>query len=242
MNRVSIIIPAQNEEKNISSTIKNITQSLQENCISYEVIVINDGSNDKTEDVVLALARDDKDIVLVNNPGPYGLGNAIRLGLQNFHGDAVIISMADGSEDSRDFVSYVWTLDEGYDCCFGSRWMKGGATQGYPVLKYLLNRLGNFVIRFLFGIPYNDITNAFKGYSREVIDKMQPLSAEHFDITIEMPLKAIIHGAEYKVIPIKWYGRKEGKTKLILKEMGSNYLKTLLKLYKNRNVKGGRAN
>ena len=128
-------------------------------------------------------------------------------------GDAVVIMMADESDDCRDVVRYWKKLNEGYDCVFGSRFLKGGGVIDYPWLKLRLNRLANLFIRILFSVALNDTTNAFKAYRKTVIDGCRPLISPHFNLTVEMPLKAIVRGYSWTVIPITWRNRRTGETK-----------------------------
>jgi len=121
-------------------------------------------------------------------------------------------------------VRYWKKLNEGYDCVFGSRFIHGGGAIGYPKIKLFLNRLANHFIRMLFRISLNDTTNAFKAYRKEVIDGCRPLIAPHFNMSIEIPLKAIVRGYSWVTIPITWRGRRTGTPKLKIKEMGSRYL------------------
>ena len=141
-----------------------------------------------------------------------------------FAGDAVAIVMADGSDDPADVVAYFRLLEQGYDCAFGSRFMPGGAATGYPRGKLVLNRVVNLAIRGLFRHGYNDTTNACKAYRREVIENVQPLLSAHFNLTVELPLKAVVRGHSYAVVPIHWTNRTAGEAKLRLREMGSRYV------------------
>jgi len=140
------------------------------------------------------------------------------------NGDAAVIMMADESDDCRDVVRYWEKLNEGYDCVFGSRFMKGGGTLDYPPIKLFMNRLANAFVRFLFRHGLNDTTNAFKAYRKEVIDGIRPILSPHFNITVELPLKAIVRGYNFAVIPITWRNRRSGVAKLKIREMGSRYL------------------
>jgi dolichol-phosphate mannosyltransferase len=160
----------------------------------------------------------------VQNPGPHGFGRAITLGLDRMNGDAAVIFMADESDDCRDVVRYWEKLNEGYDCVFGSRFMKGGGTIDYPPIKLFMNRLANAFVRLLFRHGLNDTTNAFKAYRKEVIDGIRPILSPHFNITVELPLKAIVRGYSFTVVPITWRNRRHGVAKLKIREMGSRYL------------------
>ena len=136
-------------------------------------------------------------------------------------GDAVVIMMADESDDSRDVVRYWNKLREGWDCVFGSRFMKGGGVIDYPRVKLVVNRLANRFIRLLFRHGLNDTTNAFKAYRSSVIEGCRPLLAPHFNLTVELPLKAIVRGFSWTTVPITWRNRRSGQAKLKIKEMGS---------------------
>lgn len=220
----SVVIPAYNEAKNLKSTLPPLIDALNHANIHHEIVVVDDNSTDNTQEVLADLKETYPTIRWVKNLPPNGFGLAVRCGLQAFMGDAVIIVMADGSDTPQDVVAFYQKLQEGYDCVFGSRFISGGKTVDYPVHKMILNRLANTFIRALFQIRYNDTTNAFKCYKRHVIAGLHPLLAHHFNLTVELPLKAIIRGYRYAVIPNAWYNRKEGVSKLKIREMGSRYL------------------
>ena len=167
---------------------------------------------------------DYRNVRFIDNPPPNGFGLAVRAGLANFRGDAVAIVMADGSDNPADLVKYYAKLQEGYDCVFGSRFIAGSKLIDYPVHKLIINRFANLFIRALFQIRYNDVTNAFKCYRREVIAGLEPILSHHFNLTVELPLKAIIRGYSFAVIPISWTNRTSGISKLKIREMGSRYL------------------
>ena len=222
--RLSVVIPARNEAGNIGPTIDAVRQRLRGEGVAYEVVVVDDGSSDATADEVRARASADPGVRLVQNAEPHGFGYAVRRGLDAFTGDAVAIMMADGSDSPDDLVRYFYVLRDRAECAFGSRFVAGGRVEGYPRLKLIVNRLANFFVRVLFGFRYNDVTNAFKAYRANVIQGCRPLLAAHFNLTVELPLKAIVRGYSYEIIPIGWHQRKRGTSSLVLQEMGSRYL------------------
>src|SRR3954465_3796861 len=222
--KLSIVMPAQNEEGSVGKTVEGVVAALEREEIDYEVVVVNDDSEDSTEAVVAAMGEQNPRIRVHRSHNERGFGNAIRAGLDVYTGDAVAIVMADASDNPEDLVRYHRLLEEGYDCAFGSRFMSGAKVYDYPRLKYVVNRLANQFIRILFRHRYNDTTNAFKAYRREVIDTVQPLLSKHFNLTVELPLKAIIRGHSYAVVPNSWTNRTSGEAKLAMKEMGSRYL------------------
>lgn len=231
--KLSVVIPARNEAGNIATTLSTLTAVLRRETIDYEVVVVDDGSRDETPELVASAAQDDPRIRLVVNNGLHGFGRAVRTGLDAFSGDAVVIMMADLSDDPEDVVRYHAILQD-YECAFGSRWIAGGKTYDYPWLKRVLNRSVNHFIRMLFFIKYNDTTNAFKGYRRCVIEGCQPLLSPHFNLTVEIPLKAMVRGFSYKVMPITWKNRKAGKSAFHLQELGSRYLFIILNVWLER--------
>lgn len=264
MKLLSIVLPARDEEGCIASTVKHLHLELELRGVPHEIIVVDDGSTDRTWEIlqqeaermnggegneargkrleVIGERREDRGqkpefgdqmpedgkqrAVLrpIKNEGAHGFGRAITKGLDAMTGDAVVIMMADESDDCRDVVRYWEKLNEGYDCVFGSRFMKGGGTIDYPPIKLFLNRMANAFVRFMFRHGLNDTTNAFKAYRKEVIDGIRPILSPHFNITVELPLKAVVRGYNFAVIPITWRNRRHGVAKLKIKEMGSRYL------------------
>jgi len=192
--------------------------------VPHEIVVVDDGSEDSTWAILTELQNRICELRAVRNVGTHGFGRAVALGLKEMRGDCVVIMMADESDDCRDVVRYWRGLNDGFDCVFGSRFIKGGGVLDYPTHKLFLNRIANNFIRLLFRIPLNDTTNAFKAYRVEVIEGCSPLLSPHFNLTVELPLKAIVRGYSWTVVPVGWRNRKSGATKLLLREMGSRYL------------------
>lgn len=224
----SVVIPARDEEGSIGVTVNHVHGKLTAAGISHEIIVVNDGSKDGTWALLLEMSRTLSTLKPVNNPGPHGIGRAIVFGLNHMQGDAVAIMMADESDSPDDLVRYWQLLCQGHECVFGSRFIKGGRLHDYPLPKLILNRLANGFIKVIFHIGLNDTTNAFKAYRREVIEGCRPLIAPHFNLLVELPLKAIVRGYTWTVTPITWSNRKTGVAKLKIREMGSRYFFIIL--------------
>ena len=224
LSLLSIVIPARNEESSVAATIQHLHIELELRGVAHEIIVVDDRSTDETWQVLNSLSSKLAQLRLLQNNAEPGFGRAVILGLDAMQGDAAVIMMADESDDCRDVVRYWEKLNEGYDCVFGSRFVKGGAVIGYPKLKLVANRLANWFLRLLFNIKLNDTTNAFKAYRKTVIDGCHPLISPHFNLTVELPLKAIVRGYSWTVIPVTWRNRRSGLAKMQIKEMGSRYL------------------
>ena len=237
--KLTVLIPAHNEEGPIEKTIRDIYANLRENDIDHEILVVNDNSQDSTQSILDSLSAEIKTLRSVKNIGPSGYGLAVRCGLKNMRGDAVCITMGDESDDPKDIISSYNKLKEGYDCVFGSRFIKGSNLVDYPVHKLVLNRLGNYFIKFLLGVKHNDITNGFKCYTKEVIAGIQPLFSNHFNLTVELPLKAIVRGYSFATIPIKWTNRDKGVSKFRIKEMGSRYLFIIFYIFLEKHLSRG---
>ena len=221
---VSVVIPAHNERGAIATTVTELEHALTDAAIEHELVVVNDHSSDDTWAVLQELARQVPTLRPVDNDAARGFGQAVVAGIEASRGDAVAIFMADGSDVAADLVRFVRTMEEqGVDCVFGSRFIRGGKVEGYPLPKLILNRCANAFIRTLFGLRYNDITNAFKLYRRHVLDGLRPFLSPHFNLTVELPLKAIIRGYSYAVVPNSWIGRDQGVSKFRVREMGSRY-------------------
>jgi dolichol-phosphate mannosyltransferase len=237
--KLSVVIPAHNEEKVVGETVEGIVTALSAEGIEHEVIVVDDSSTDGTAAVVEGIAARHPQVRCLPSPFRNGFGFAVRAGLDAFEGDAVAIVMADGSDSPEDLVAYQRLLEEGYECAFGSRFLRGSRVVDYPRYKLVLNRIVNLGIRVLFRHGYNDTTNAFKAYRREVIENLRPFLSNHFNLTVELPLKAVVRGYSYGIVPISWTNRKAGVSKLHLNEMGSRYLFIVLYVFLEHHLSRG---
>jgi dolichol-phosphate mannosyltransferase len=237
--KLSVVIPAHDEAASIGVTVRGVTEVLRVEEIDHEVLVVDDSSADGTSDVVARLAEEDERVRCVASRYPPGFGLAVRAGLEEFSGDAVAVVMADASDDPADLITYYRLLEEGYECAFGSRFVHGSHVQGYPRFKLVMNRIVNLGIRLLFRHGYNDTTNAFKAYRREVIESIQPLLSNQFNLTVELPLKAVVRGFSYGIVPVSWRNRKTGQSKLSLQEMGSRYLFIVLYVFLEHHLSRG---
>jgi dolichol-phosphate mannosyltransferase len=237
--KLSVVIPAYNEEETVVETVEGVVAALNEEQIEHEVIVVDDSSTDGTAAVVEGISAQHPQVRCLPSPFRNGFGFAVRAGLDAFEGDAVAIVMADGSDSPKDLVTYQRLLEEGNECAFGSRFIRGAEVVDYPRSKLIMNRIVNWGIRVLFRHGYNDTTNAFKAYRREVIESLRPFLSNHFNLTVELPLKAVVRGYSYAIVPISWTNRKAGVSKLALNEMGSRYLFIVLYVFLEHHLSRG---
>lgn len=223
--KLSVVIPAYNEALSLPETVNAFYAELSSNNIEHELLVVNDNSKDNTIEVITQLQQSVPTLRTVFNPPPHnGFGYAIRKGLENFKGDCVAIVMADLSDSPADLVKfYNAFVEQKVDCVFGDRWGKGGKVIDYPKKKLYLNRFVNRILSIVFKMRYRDTTNAFKLYSKQAIEGLKPFMSPHFNLTVELPLKAIVRGYSYTIVPNSWQNRKHGTSNLKIREMGSRY-------------------
>ena len=228
---VNIIVPLKNEEKGIKYLIEKLIPSIKKIDKKINITLIDDHSTDQTWNIIKQYEQQIDCVKSIQNKNLTGFGNALKFGIEQNNSDAVIIFMGDCSDEPQDINEYIKYLDEGYDCVFGSRFIKNSKLKDYPFIKLIFNRIANNLIRILFLIKYNDTTNAFKAYRREVLEKCKPIISQHFNINAELSLKSIIRGFKYKVIPISWTNRKQGISKFQIKEMRNRYFFTILYIF-----------
>lgn len=235
---LSILIPCYNEEASIADTVGVLVSAMDADGLSYEILCVNNASKDSTESVLQGLANQFPHVRYVNTPPLAGYGVAVRWGLNHYAGKAVVIVMADGSESAADILRFAKKIAEGYDCAFGSRFMPESVVDGYPKFKLFLNRLGNKLIGWCVGSDYDDFTNGFKCYRREVIDAIQPLYGEKFNLTIEMSINAAATKPRIAIVANSWRDRSEGTSKFDVLGQSSLYLLTLAYCWLRRKMQG----
>jgi len=223
----NIIIPLKDEDKQAETTVHLLTNELKDLKKDFTITLVDDHSHDQTWELLKKIKEKYINVEIYKNEYEAGYGNAVRFGIKKNKCDAVIFFMGDCSDNPKDIKSYVDYLDQGFDCVFGSRFIKYSKVNDYPLLKLVLNRIANNFIRLLFLIKYNDATNAFKAYKKELLENFTPIISRHFNINVELALKAISRGYKYKVIPISWHNRKKNVSKFKIKEMQKRYIFTI---------------
>ena len=224
---LSILIPCKNEEDNLENTVEIIKKKISKKIKNYEFVIIDDFSNDNTSLVCRKLSSKNKNFIYKNNKVK-GLGGAINLGIKVSRYKYIAIMMADLSDSPNDLIKYYNIITKKkLDAVFGSRFLKDSKVNDYPLKKLIFNRFFNYIVKYLFFSKYNDFTNAFKIYKKEVLIEIKPLVSENFNIFLEMPLKIITRKKKFQIIPISWKIRKKGSSKFKIKELSSKYFFTL---------------
>lgn len=233
MMSLSLIIPVYNEIKQLQVSIKKLP-SLKRYFKNFEIIFVDDFSNDGTYNFLLKTSKKYKFIKIIKNKKK-GLGSAINQGILKSKKKYVCIQACDQSDDVNDLKKYYKIItEEKLDAVFGSRFMANSKVKDYPLLKLILNRIFNNLVRIIFLTNYNDFTNGFKIYNRKTLKKLLPIVSENFNVFLEIPLKIISRKFKFKITSINYYNRKIGKSKFKIKELGSMYLFTLLYCFLER--------
>ena len=220
MPELSIIIPACNEELSLGLTVERLEEIVK---VDYEIVVVNDHSTDKTQEVALALAKRYKNIRVVDNPERGSFVNALLCGIKNIKAPFFVPVMADLCDDPKTINEMYKRMKEGYDIVVGSRYMPGGERIGGSMLKASFSNFVGNTLHFLIGIPTQDIPNAFKMYRCSILEGMQ-IKAKGFEVSAEIPLKAYFKGARISEVPTVWKERESGKSHFKLFRMGQRYV------------------
>jgi len=211
--KLSIVIPAHNEEENIADVINKIEKILD---LQHELIIVNDHSTDSTVKIVTGLCRNYPNIRLVDNLLDAGFANAIKTGFAHVKTEAVVPIMGDLCDDLNTIKAMLKKIEEGYDIVCGSRYIRGGARLGGSKRKGFFSSFVGKSLHYLLGVPTHDIANAFKMYKKEVIDAIK-IESRGFEISMEIPLKAYYLGFKITEVPTVWKERTKGKSSFATK-------------------------
>jgi dolichol-phosphate mannosyltransferase len=227
---VSVVIPCYNEEMNVGPLVERLLEHYGE--YIYEVIPVDDSSNDNTRKVIAALAAADPRIKpLYRNP-PNGVGRAIADGLGAASGRYVLTMDCDFQHLLPEFRDLLDGVAEGYDVVIGSRFSRHSVLLNYPFLKILANRAFHAVAVLLFGRRIRDVTNNLKIMRREVVQDMR-LRQPGFAVNAETGLQPLVLGYSVKQVPISWINRTPGMgiSSFRLINAGGGYWKVLTGLW-----------
>jgi glycosyltransferase involved in cell wall biosynthesis len=218
---ISIVVPVYNEAANIATFLRELEAALLE---PHEVLIVYDFPEDNTLPAVAALSPPCPAVRLVHNQLGRGVLNAIKAGFQASRGEAMVVMMADRSDDPHDVARLAELIRQGADVAAGSRYMRGGRQLGGPWLKRSLSRLAGLSLHYLAGLPIHDATNSFRAYSRRVIAEIPVESTVSFVIGLELTLKAHWRGWRVAEVPTTWRDRTEGQSRFRLFAWLPHYL------------------
>jgi glycosyltransferase involved in cell wall biosynthesis len=235
MAELSLVVPVYNEGASIGRLLDEIEAKIH---VPHEILLVYDREDDDTLPPARARAR--PEMRLVKN-GSRGALEAIKTGMREARGRAVVVVMADLAEDLAVVDEMYRRIEEGCDLVCGSRYMKGGAQLGGPRLKAWLSRAAGLSLHHLTGIPTHDITNSFKMYSRRVIESFPVESDGGFEIGMELTLKSYLAGMRVAEVPSVWRDRTSGRSNFRLLKWLPKYLKWYFVLVRGALLRRGLA-
>jgi glycosyltransferase involved in cell wall biosynthesis len=221
--KLTIIIPVYNEAKNIRKAISEIESKIK---TPHQILIIYDFDQDNTISEVKKLQRRNKNLKLIKNniETKRGVLNAIKTGFAKVEEGAIVVTMADLSDDPATINQMFRKINEGFDIVCGSRYVRGGGKKGGPFLKSLLSYLAGLTTPLLLGIPVHDLTNAFKMYRKEVLKAIKIESAGGFELSEEILIKAYFKGFKITEVSTIWYDRTIGQSRFRIKEWLLKYI------------------
>lgn len=221
---LSIIVPVYNEGENICRLLDEIATKVGP--VLNEVVLVYDFEKDNTLPAVReAAGRYSFPIRPVRNAWGKGALGAIRTGLREAKGPALLVCMADLSDDLVAVPPMLELLRAGNDVVCGSRYMRGGRQQSGPLLKRTLSRLAGVSLYYLAGLPTHDVTNSFKMYRKEWLDRLTIESSGGFEIGMEIVVKTFALGGKIAEVPSTYTDRAAGVSRFRMWKWMPNYLR-----------------
>ena len=222
---LTIIIPARKEEKTILKTLEELSKQVK---TPHRIIVVNDlDKSDKTDKIVKKYCQKHKNVSLIINK-KQGFAAALRLGFKAIKKGVVVPVMADRCDQLETIDKMFQKIKEGGDIVCGSRYMKGGRKKGGPKIQSFFSRLVGLTLHWLTGIPTKDVSNAFKMYRKEVLDKVKINLDSGVEVSMDITLQAYFQGARITEIPTSWTGRTLGQSKFKMLQRAPRYFKIYL--------------
>ncbi|MBD3238399.1 MAG: glycosyltransferase [Candidatus Moranbacteria bacterium] len=226
--KLSVVIPAYNEENRISKTLIAVNKYLSAQKYASEILVVIDGATDKTFDVVKGHQKQIKNLVIQNNSKNHGKGYVVRQGLLKAQGDYRLFMDADNSTTVDHIEKFFPHFEKGYDLVIGSRDIKGSQLKKrQPFWKEFLGNAGNLMIQMvggLWGIP--DTQCGFKALTAGAAENIcQTMKIDRWGFDIEMLVLARKAGYKIKEVPVVWINDEASKVSFL------SYFNTLKELF-----------
>jgi len=221
--KVSLILPMYNEEDNVLITIEQVKKVLK-TYDRYQIIVIDDGSDDHTPQLLEEIAKENPELKVLSHPVNMGMGRALRTGFEKAEGDVIITLDADLSYDPKYIIDLVNELHENHlDIVIGSQYMAGGKTEDIPFIRLFVSKMANKIVGYAMNKNISTVTGILRAYRKEVLDSIE-IESNGTEINPEILSKAIAIGFEIKEIPVKLKGRKLGESKVQFKSTTISHL------------------
>ena len=222
---ISVVIPAYNEGPNLGLVLRDTNNILQNMGFPYEIIVVNDGSQDNTADVARKHG-----VILINNAENLGKGAALIKGFRRAKGSIVVTMDADGSHRAEDIPFLLSPMLNGgsVEAILGSRFVDDVGRRSTSNLHLIGNRIINALILMSTGRYISDSQSGFRAYKKNALGKIA-LHSTGFDIESEMTIKMLKKGFTIMEIPIRVDPRRNGFTRINSFQDGFNIVKTIIK-------------
>ena len=229
----TIVIPTYNEYENIEALLEQVLAMPR-----FRVLVVDDNSPDGTADIVSKIARDEPRVELLSRPGKQGLGTAYVAGFRHAlaEGAQYICEMdADFSHDPRYLPVLLKAAETSYDVVLGSRYIPGGRTTDWGILRKVISQGGNLYARLILGLSVMDATGGFRCYQRSVLETidLDAIRSNGYAFQIELVYRAKQAGFRIGEIPIVFPDRRVGRSKMS-RRIVAEALLTVIKLRLNR--------
>lgn len=220
---LSVILPAYNEEARILPSLKIRHQYLENQDYSYELIVVNDGSTDKTSQIVSEAIKDWPHFKLIDNKVNKGKGGVVKQGMLAAEGEWRLFMDVDEST-TIDEIERLWPYTKDYQVIIGSRYTEGGkVTKKQPLIRRIISRGGNLLIQILIAWGIKDTQCGFKLFSADATKEIFPLQKmERWSFDMELIAIAKKHGYKIKEVPVIWQeqaGSKLGAAKAAIRSL-----------------------
>ena len=225
---ISIVVPMYNEEENVETTIGQIQKVMNELKEEWELILVDDGSTDRTPCLIDKMGKSRKNVRAFRHPINYGVGRALKTGFEKARGEIIITGDADLSYGAEDIPRLVSTMrSKDFDLVLASPYMNKGTTQGVPFYRLAISRFGNAVLRLALRTDISCVTSIFRAYRKSMIEQLE-LNSDGKEIEPEIVANALAMGFSIGEIPAILKGREKGKSKFKLKKQVLAHLRFCL--------------
>jgi dolichol-phosphate mannosyltransferase len=224
----TIVIPAWNEEAVISDTILAVEKFFRKK--NFELLIVNDGSSDRTAEIVKSLQKRYGNLRLISHKKNMGMGAAISTGFANAKGKVVINMDADLTHPLSKVPKMLSEVRNGYDVVICSRYVPGGGMKGIPKWRQAISIIGNAIFRLLFWSSIRDMTSGYRAYKLSAARRIN-LQSKRFEAPLESSVKCLKLGLKVKEIPLILGVRKKGASKYNYVKAAKTYIPAVIKLF-----------
>ena len=213
--RTLVVMPTYNEAQSLASTVEGLLAEV----VGVDVLIVDDNSHDGTPKIADSLSMTHPRVSVLHRKLKQGLGPAYIDGFRYAfsNGYQVVVEMdADGSHQASDLTSILGEMNNA-DLVIGSRWIKEGSVQNWPVSRLFLSRFGNLYARLMLGTHIFDMTSGFRAYKAGFLEELisSPVASQGYSFQVELAYRASKSGV-VKEVPIAFVERSEGRSKMTL--------------------------